>query len=382
MLPLRPCVVIGTRPEAIKLAPVLEECRRRGGAIEPLVCLTGQHRELLLPVIDYFGIRADFSLDVMRADQSLAALTARLLEGLDDVLQQCQPDCIVAQGDTTSVLAAGLAAFYRRLPLVHVEAGLRSGSLNAPWPEEFNRRVASIVATLHCAPTAGAANNLESAGIDADSIRITGNTVVDALQATLRREHGRSAFWEARHSIWKNQRMVLITCHRRENLGDALENICRAIAELAGRFPQVAFVWPVHLNPQVRLATATLSDRDNLHLLPPASYPEFVWLLDRATLVLTDSGGVQEEAPSLGKPVLVLRETTERPEAVQSGVAELIGTDGDAIIARVTSLLHNPVELQRLRPTQNPFGDGHASRRIVDWMLERIPAASRTRRVA
>jgi UDP-N-acetylglucosamine 2-epimerase (non-hydrolysing) len=381
---MRPLLVIGTRPEAIKLAPVIVECRRRGSAIEPLVCITGQHRELLEPVVEYFGIRADYRLDAMRPGQSLAGLTARLIDGLDDVLARSSPDCIVAQGDTTSVLAAGLTAFYRRIPLVHVEAGLRSGSLDAPWPEEFNRRMAGLAATLHCAPTTRAAENLLAAGVDPDCVHVTGNTVVDALLHTVAREHSRAAFWQARHADWHGRRMVLVTSHRRENQGATLVGICRAIGTLAARFPEVAFVWPLHLNPHVQQIVADrLQGRSNVYLLPPALYPEFVWLMDQATLILTDSGGVQEEAPSLGKPVLVLRETTERPEAIEAQAAELVGVDPERIVDRTSELLEDESKLEQLRPVCNPFGDGQASRRIVEQMLGHIACRDRSaRRVA
>jgi UDP-N-acetylglucosamine 2-epimerase (non-hydrolysing) len=378
MLPLRPLLVIGTRPEAIKLAPVIAECRRRAN-VAPLVCLTGQHQELLEGVVDYFDLRPDYQLDAMRPGQGLAALTARLLDRLDDVLTGSDPDCVVVQGDTTSALAASLAAFYRQLPLVHVEAGLRTDSVQAPWPEEFNRRVASLAATLHCAPTPRAAANLLAAGVDPAKVHVTGNTVIDALLQTVDRERRRAAFWQARHRAWHGRQMVLITSHRRENLGEALAKICDAIAALAKRFPETAFVWPVHLNPQVQRAVAALRSCDNIHLLPPAAYPEFVWLMDRATLILTDSGGVQEEAPSLGKRVLVLRETTERPEAIECGAAELIGAQQRAIVDRVTQLLADETQCGRRRSIPNPFGDGQASQRIVDLLLAHVPASSACR---
>jgi UDP-N-acetylglucosamine 2-epimerase (non-hydrolysing) len=255
--------------------------------------------------------------------------------------------------------------------LVHVEAGLRSADLQSPWPEEFNRRIASLAATLHCAPTVRAAENLMREGVDPSAIHITGNTVIDALLNTLDRERQRRDFWQARHAAWHGRRMVLITSHRRENLGDGLASICRAINALAREFPNIAWVWPLHANPQVKQQIErSLVANPNLHLLGPADYPEFVWLMDQAALILTDSGGVQEEAPSLGKPVLVLRGTTERPEAIECGAAELIGTDSTAIITRASELLSDEHAYRSMQPTQNPYGDGLAGRRIVDRLQD------------
>lgn len=379
---MRPLLVIGTRPEAIKLAPLLAECRRRGD-IFARVCNTGQHRDLLAPVLEYFQVEADDCLDVMRPGQSLASLTARVLEGLDGILTRHRPDCVVAQGDTTSVLATSMAAFYHRIPLVHVEAGLRTGDLHAPFPEEFNRRVAGLTARLHCAPTPAAAENLLAAGADPATVHITGNTVIDALHETLARERGRADHWQAHHAAWQGRRMVLVTCHRRENQGQGLEEVCRAVDTLAQRFSDVAFVWPVHANPVVQgTVQILLAGRANIFLIPPATYPEFVWLMDQSVLILTDSGGVQEEAPSLGKPVLVLRETTERGEAIACGAAELVGNSCSRIVSRVTQLLGDRSAPARLTGPHNPFGDGRASRRIIDLMLGRLPAASRGRLAA
>jgi UDP-N-acetylglucosamine 2-epimerase (non-hydrolysing) len=371
----RPLLIIGTRPEAIKMAPVVAQCRRRPGQIEPLVCTTGQHREMLAQVTDYFQIPLDIHLDVMRPNQTLSGLTARCLEQLDEVLVRHQPDCVVAQGDTTTVMAASLAAFYRRLPFVHVEAGLRTGNLYSPWPEELNRCVAGLTAALHCAPTTGAARNLLSAGAPPRSIHVTGNTVIDALLWTVNRERQRGRDWSAKYAFLGQRPVVLITGHRRENFGGGFENICRAISQLARRFAEVEFVYPVHLNPNVQEPVRRLlSQRANVHLLAPAPYPEFVWLMDRSTLILTDSGGVQEEAPSLGKPVLVMRDTTERPEAVEAGAVELVGTSPEAIVRGVTTLLTDAQEYRRRQIERNPYGDGSASRRIVELMLSHVQA--------
>ncbi len=375
-MPLRPLLVFGTRPEAIKMAPVVHACQSSID-LSPLVCVTGQHREMLQQVNDYFGITPDIDLQLMQANQSLANLTARCVERMDEVLVQHQPDCAVAQGDTTTVMATALAAFYRRVPFVHVEAGLRTGNIYAPWPEEMNRRVASIVATLHCAPTQRSADNLLREGVPASSVHVTGNTVIDALLWTVDRERQNASTWEKKYPYMIGTRSVLITGHRRENFGGGFEDICAAIARLAQQFADVQFVYPVHLNPNVQQPVyKLLGGLDNVHLIPPVPYPEFVWLMDGCTLILTDSGGVQEEAPSLKKPVLVMRETTERPEAMDAGAVELVGTDVDKITSRVGCLLQDPVQYARHIIEHNPYGDGHAAARIVE-LLSKIPAPSR-----
>ena len=363
---IRPLLIAGTRPEAIKMAPVIRQCRKRH-QVEPIVCLTGQHREMLAQVAEYFEIRPDLNLEVMESNQSLAGLTARCLEGIDAAIVQYGVDCVVAQGDTTTVLASSLAAFYRQVPFVHVEAGLRTGNLQSPWPEEFNRRSASLTAALHCAPTTMAANALLAEGVNAATVSVTGNTVVDALQWTVQRERSRGDHWQARYPFLRDQQLVLITGHRRENFGEKLAALCRGISRLAARFYDVAFVYPVHLNPNVAgPVRQILGGAENIHLVDPACYPEFVWLMDRATLILTDSGGVQEEAPSLGKPVLVTRDTTERPEAVTAGAAELVGTSEERIIEAVTTLLTDPAECEKRHIAENPYGEGQSVRRIVD----------------
>jgi UDP-N-acetylglucosamine 2-epimerase (non-hydrolysing) len=368
---LHPLLIFGTRPEAIKMAPIVRECCRRHEAVEPTVCLTGQHREMLAQVTDYFGIRAHVDLQLMRPDQTLAELTARCVEGLDEALRRYQPDCVVAQGDTTTVMAAALAAFYRRVPLVHVEAGLRTRDLRAPWPEELNRRIVSIATALHCAPTPRAAETLLAEGAPPQAVHVTGNPVVDALQQTLPRELADAGRWERKYAMLDQRRMILITGHRRESFGPGFECICRAIAALADRFAECELLYPVHLNPNVQEPVRRLlGDRENVHLLPPVPYPEFVWLMHRSTLILTDSGGVQEEAPSLQKPVLVMRDTTERPEAVEAGAAKLVGTSVERIVSAATELLTDPAAYAACQISNNPYGDGHAAERIVDLMLE------------
>ena len=371
MKPLRPLLVFGTRPEAIKMAPIVQACRARPNEIDPIVCVTGQHREMLAQVTDYFGIEHDLDLDLMRPNQSLAGLTARCIERIDEVLAERTPDCVIAQGDTTTVMCASLAAFYRRVPFVHVEAGLRTGDVWSPFPEELNRRVATLTTALHCAPTERSRQNLLREGIADSTIHVTGNTVIDALLWAAARERLDGGRWADKYSWLGDRRMVLITGHRRENFGGGFENICRAIAELAGRFPDVALVYPVHLNPNVQEPVhRILSDHSNVYLLPPAPYPEFVWLMDRSTLILTDSGGVQEEAPSLKKPILVMRDSTERPEALDAGAVELVGTNSSRIVEAVSRLLSDPNEYARRQIEHNPYGDGHAAERIVDLVLK------------
>lgn len=369
--PIRPLIVVGTRPEAIKLAPLILACRNHP-AIEPLVCSTGQHREMLDQVFSYFDIRPDIDLGLMKANQTLANLTAQCLTAIDRVIDQHPVDRIVAQGDTTTVLAASMAAFYRHIRVVHVEAGLRTGDLLAPWPEEFNRRVTGLVTSFHCAPTETAAAALRREGVAETSIRVTGNTVIDSLLITARDQRLHQDKWLGKYPMIAGRSLVLITGHRRENYGDAIESICNAIRELAAEHPDVQFIYPVHLNPNIRgPVNELLRNISNVHLLPPADYPEFVWLMDRAQVILTDSGGVQEEAPSLGVPVLVTREKTERPEAVLSGLAELVGTDRKRIVQRVSDLLQQPKRMVASdSPCPNPYGDGKASQRIVQWMLE------------
>ena len=283
-----------------------------------------------------------------------------------------QPDCVVVQGDTTTVMAASMAAFYRQTPVVHVEAGLRTGDLMAPWPEEFNRRVTGIVTELHCAPTETAAQALAREGVSEDSIRVTGNTVIDALLHTVQQERRDDAHWRQKYPAATAESVVLITGHRRENFGGGLSAICDAIVELAQHHPETQFIYPVHLNPNVKGPVHDrLGEQPNVHLVPPADYPEFVWLMDRSTVVLTDSGGVQEEAPSLKSAVLVTREKTERPEAVEAGLAELVGTDRALIVRRVSECLAEQKARSDQSIVNNPYGDGKASPRIVDWMIER-----------
>lgn len=367
----RPLVVFGTRPEAIKMAPIVHELRGNISDFSPIICSTGQHREMLQQVVDYFDIEPDLSLDVMKPNQSLAELTSRVLKKLDDVVTQKNPNCIIVQGDTTTAMVGALLSFYHRLPCVHVEAGLRTGDLYSPWPEEFNRRVAGLVATLHCAPTQRAANCLLAEGVSEKAVKITGNTVIDALQWSVQKERSNDSHWWKKFGYLKGKEFVLITAHRRESFGDGFQNICKSIAQLATDFPNVQFVYPVHLNPNVQKpVNDLLGNLKNVLLLEPAPYPEFVWLMDQCKLILTDSGGIQEEAPTLRKPAIVMRDNTERLEAVEAGAVKLVGTTQEAIVGSVSQLLTDPQFYRSMQVESNPFGDGTAAQQIAEATLE------------
>jgi UDP-N-acetylglucosamine 2-epimerase len=353
------------------MASLIQECINRPLDLDPVVCLTGQHRELLAPIVQWFNITADDDLGLMTPDQTLAELTARCLTGIDSMIQKHHPDCVLAQGDTTTVMVAALAAFYRRIPFVHIEAGLRTGTLSSPWPEELNRRIATIASNLHCAPTTRAADALFAEGVSPDRVRVTGNTVIDALMSTVARLRVEGHIWQHKHAILGDRKMILITGHRRENFGTGFRNICTAISTLARQFEEIAFLYPVHLNPNVRRPVhEVLGNVPNVYLVEPADYPEFVWLMTRSHIILTDSGGVQEEAPSLRKPVLIMRDTTERPEAVELGGALLVGTTVESIVSEVTQLLHDTSRYATCQLDHNPYGDGQSASRIIEWILE------------
>ena len=366
-------VVFGTRPEAIKLCPLILALRGRPG-FETHVCVTAQHREMLDQVLDAFGVSPDADLALMQPDQTLAALTSRATRELDDYLAQTKPDLVLVQGDTTTAFCAALAAFYRRIPVGHVEAGLRTGNKLIPYPEEMNRVLTSRLADYHFAPTQLARRNLLQEGVAAERIFVTGNTVIDALQMavakTRRMEPSALGLPDDIARLGPDRPLVLITGHRRESFGAGFESICAALARLAAMFPQVVFVYPVHLNPNVREPVfRLLGGRPNVRLTEPLGYLPFVALMDRARIVLTDSGGVQEEAPSLGKPVLVMRDTTERPEAIEAGTARLVGTDTLRIVDAAVQLLTDPKAYARMARIVNPYGDGKACARIVDILL-------------
>ena len=361
--------VIGTRPEAIKMAPVIQELRRNSSDAISVVCSTGQHREMLHQVFSIFDLKPDIELDVMRPDQSLAGLTSALLTELDRVVHEEKPDWILAQGDTTSVMVASLLAFYHGVSFAHVEAGLRTGQLKHPFPEEANRRIADLLATIYFAPTAHAKNNLLGEGAPEHSIVLSGNTVVDALQEIATHPYLTSS---ELGQLLPGRRLVLITLHRRESFGEPLAQLCQAIKDLSFAFPDTDFVYPVHLNPNVQSTVRQiLSGLGNVILLNPVDYPSMVHLLRNAYLVLTDSGGIQEEAPSFGVPILVLRNTTERPEGVEAGIAKLVGTNKDRVVEEATLILSSSLARQNMSNGPNPYGDGKASKRIVDTLLGR-----------
>ncbi len=365
-------VVIGTRPEAIKMAPLVHALLAEP-TFKTVVCLTAQHRQMLDQVLEIFGITADIDLNLMKQGQQLAELTAHVLTGIDAVLQVQRPDCVLVHGDTTTAMAAGLAAFYRHIPVGHVEAGLRTYDMHHPWPEEMNRRVIDVLADFYYAPTGLSRANLLAEKIVAEKIFVTGNTVIDALLMTVARIQNDAQLHEKLAGVFPyldhNKKLILVTGHRRENHGDGLTKVCRALAELARR-DDVQVVYPVHLNPNVReVVMSSLAERDNIYLIEPLDYLHFVYLMSRAHLILTDSGGIQEEAPSLGKPVLVLREVTERPEAVEAGTVQLVGTDTQRIVAACARLLDDENYYRQFSQRANPYGDGTASQQIVASLL-------------
>lgn len=358
MAPSTILFVFGTRPEAIKLAPVVAELQRDPTAFDVRVCVTGQHREMLAQVLQLFGITPDIDLGLMQPGQDLTAFAAAVMTGVRAAIEDCAPRVVVVQGDTTSALAAALAAFYAGVDVAHVEAGLRSGDLHAPWPEEANRRLVSVLTRYHFAPTEEARERLVGEG--ATNVHVTGNTVIDAL-LSVRTEGIELPFLDPR------RRLVLVTGHRRESFGERMESICHALADLVRQHADIEIVYPVHLNPNVQQPVRSiLGAEERVHLLEPVDYATFVALMRRSTLILSDSGGVQEEAPSLGKAVLLMRDTTERPEAVRAGNVRLIGTQRETIVAEAGALLRDPVRLAEMSQVRHPFGDGQASKRIAD----------------
>jgi UDP-N-acetylglucosamine 2-epimerase (non-hydrolysing) len=379
--------VFGTRPEAIKLAPVIRALAERP-QFECRICATGQHRELLPQLLDLFELKPDWNLDVMRPGQDLAYLTGSVLSGVSGVLETWRPDRVVVQGDTTSTFAGALAAFYHHVPVAHVEAGLRTGDIYSPWPEEVNRRLVTSLADLHFAPTPRAREALLGERVPSDNILVTGNTGIDALlwiadQLETVGEIGARTEAAVREQCpgIDNKRVILLTGHRRESFNGGLGRVARAIGRIALR-PDVAVVFPAHPNPNVRQAFDLLSARKNIHLIEPVDYPELVFLLKRCHLVVTDSGGIQEEAPSFGKPLLVTRETTERPEAMELGLARLVGTDENALYDAMCVLLDDPEAYARMNRVASPYGDGRASQRIADRLIVNQAARSQIRAVA
>lgn len=383
-------LVFGTRPEAIKMAPLVKELKKQTDAFETLVCVTGQHREMLDQVLEIFEIVPDYDLNIMQSGQDLYDVTVRVLTGMREILKKTHPDRVLVHGDTTTGMAAALAAFYQQIPVGHVEAGLRTHDLYNPWPEEMNRLITARIATCHFASTALSRQNLLEEGIDEQAVLVTGNTVIDALHqvadkiktdaplraslANILRKAGYDIARAGRDTERSDfettgRRLVLITGHRRENFGDGFIRICQAIKRLAAKYPEVDFIYPMHLNPNVRQPIRRVfgeEKRPNLFFIEPLEYLSFVYLMEKSCLVLTDSGGIQEEAPGLGKPVLVMRQTTERPEAVEAGTVKLVGTDEDKIVKEVSDLLDHPANYTRMSEAVNPYGDGLASRRIAE----------------
>lgn len=362
--------VFGTRPEAIKMAP-LALALQADSRFESKICVTGQHREMLDQVLALFKLSPDFDLGVMRPGQDLTDVTVAILAGLKSVFLNYEPDVVLVHGDTSTTLAASLAAYYQRIPVAHVEAGLRTGNIYLPWPEEGNRRLVAALASMHFAPTDAARQNLLKEGISCANIVVTGNTVIDGLLKVVSALSGDSSLKQQLNEQFSfldlQRRMILVTGHRRESFGRGFENICQALSEVADIFPDVDIVYPVHLNPNVREpVNRLLAGIDNIHLIEPLDYLPFVYLMNRSYLILTDSGGIQEEAPSLGKPVLVMRDVTERPEAVAAGTVRLVGADTSAIVSNLRTLLTDQAAYQSMAYAHNPYGDGEACARIID----------------
>lgn len=375
-------LVFGTRPEAIKMAPLVKEFQKYPKEFETIVCVTGQHREMLDQVLRIFEIRPDYDLDIMKQGQDLYDVTARVLTGMRDVLKEAQPDVVLVHGDTTTSTASALAAFYQQIPVGHIEAGLRTHNIYSPWPEEMNRLITGRIATYHFSPTPLSRQNLLAEGIKEETITVTGNTVIDALYWVVEKIKNNKFLSVELGSFLKtagydvnrlndNRRLVLITGHRRENFGDGFIHMCLAIKNLVEKYPQVDFVYPMHLNPNVRKPIHEVfgeTTADNMFFIEPLEYLSFVYLMEKSDIVLTDSGGIQEEAPGLGKPVLVMRDTTERPEALEAGTVKLVGTDYDKIVGEVSALLDDPVYYDRMSKAVNPYGDGKACKRIVAFL--------------
>jgi len=379
-------LVFGTRPEAIKMAPLVKEFLKNTNDFKTIVCVTGQHREMLDQVLQIFDIQPDYDLNIMKQGQDLYDVTARVLTGMRDVLKGAKPDVVLVHGDTTTSTASALAAFYQQIPVAHVEAGLRTHNIYSPWPEEMNRLITGRIATYHFSPTPLSRQNLLDEGVTEKKIYVTGNTVIDALYWVVDKiKNDKALDGELKEVLVKSgydvnrlhegKKLVLVTGHRRENFGDGFINMCHAIKDLTQKYPNVDFVYPMHLNPNVRkpiheVFGENLSDLGNMFFIEPLEYLSFVYLMEKSTIVLTDSGGIQEEAPGLGKPVLVMRDTTERPEALEAGTVKLVGTDYDRIIGEVSSLLDDVQAYEAMSQAVNPYGDGLACERIVKALIK------------
>lgn len=378
-------LTFGTRPEAIKMAPLILELNKHRDKVKTIVCVTGQHREMLDQVLSIFKIKPDYDLNIMKKGQDLYDITSKVLLGLRDIFKQTQPDIVLVHGDTTTSMAAALAAYYQQIPVGHVEAGLRTYNIYSPWPEEINRQLIGRISNYNFSPTSTSSTNLINEGVNKETIHITGNTVIDSLywvvnkiksdkQLNIELKDEIKTFGYDIDRLQGNRRMVLITGHRRENLGDGFIHIAQAIQELSTQFPDVDFVYPMHLNPNVRKSIYEVLGNDLLHFsnmffIEPLEYLSFIYMMEKADIVLTDSGGIQEEAPSLKKPVLVMRDTTERPEAVEAGTVILVGTDKEKIVSNVSKLLTNHYHYQQMAKAINPYGDGKACERIVNILL-------------
>ena len=375
-------LVFGTRPEAIKMSPLVKEFQKYPEKFETIVCVTGQHREMLDQVLRIFDIQPDYDLNIMKQGQDLYDVTARVLTGMRDVLKETRPDIVLVHGDTTTSTAAALAAFYQQIPVGHIEAGLRTHNIYSPWPEEVNRQITGRIATYHFAPTSLSKDNLLQEGISGEQIIVTGNTVIDALYMVVEKIKNDGILSCELEKVLKasgydisrlsdGRKLVLITGHRRENFGDGFISMCKAIKSLSEKYPEVDFVYPMHLNPNVRKPIHEVfgeSQRANLFFIEPLEYLSFVYLMEKSAIVLTDSGGIQEEAPGLGKPVLVMRDTTERPEALEAGTVKLVGTDYDKIVNEVSALLGDKVRYEEMSKAVNPYGDGMACGRIISFL--------------
>ena len=377
-------LVFGTRPEAIKMCPLVKEFEKYQEAFKTIICVTGQHREMLDQVLTLFEVKPDYDLNIMKQGQDLYDVTARVLTGMREVFKECKPDVVLVHGDTTTSMVGALAAFYAQVPVGHVEAGLRTGNIYSPWPEEMNRRLTGRLATMHFAPTEAARLNLLRENVDPSAITVTGNTVIDALNIVVSKLKGNAELRTSTAALLKERgydttrlddgtrRLVLITGHRRENFGDGFLDICHAIRELAVKYPDVDFVYPMHLNPNVRRPIAQVFPKEdspaNVFFIEPLDYLPFVYMMTRSHIILTDSGGIQEEAPSLGKPVLVMRTVTERPEALEAGTIRLVGTDRAKIVSTASLYLDDDNEYRRHASIANPYGDGKACSRIIEYI--------------
>jgi UDP-N-acetylglucosamine 2-epimerase (non-hydrolysing) len=363
--------IFGTRPEAIKMAPLVNTFKKKKAKFKVKVCVTAQHREMLDQVLEFFEITPDYDLDLMKPGQNLYSLTATIIDSLKPILEGYNPDFVFVHGDTTTTMASSIASFYSGARLCHIEAGLRTFNKHSPFPEEINRQVTGRIADFHFTPTKASKENLIKENIEANKILITGNTVIDALLSSVKKVENQNndIIKSIKRELYEHQEVILVTGHRRENHGEGFDRICLALREIAKKKPEIKIIYPVHLNPNVQEpVNRLLSGLDNILLIPPLSYPDFIWLMNRSKIIITDSGGVQEEAPSLGKPVLVMRDTTERPEAVEAGTVILVGTNIDRIVNETFDLLDNPNHFKRMSELHNPYGDGNACRRILNFI--------------